>query len=516
MPYESHKKWLITFTVILGTFIAALDSSIVNVAMPSMRGTLGASTSEITWVATAYMLANVVVMPSIAFLSSRFGRARYFFWSVVLFGIGSVMCGLARSLSFMIFSRVLQGIGGGALIPISQAIIRETFPPEEQGKAMGIFGMGVILGPAIGPTLGGWLTDTYSWPWIFYINVPAIIISLILIPAFIKDPPYLKRTRGYVDSLGLVSMAIGLSCLQIMLEKGQEHNWFQSSFIVKLALISFLALTFFVWWELKEKEPAVNLRVLKNVPLAAGTSISTFLGMGLFGSLFLLPLFVQEIRGYPVVDAGIAMLPRSLTMALTMPIAGRFYQKLGPRKMLLAGVGLCSISFFFLARLTTETSVKDLFIPQLIQGIGFGIIFVSLSTASLATVDEKDMNAATGLFNLVRTIFGSVGIALSATYLERATITARAVLAENLTITSEKTVIWIEKATSELIAQGIPSSTAHQKALALLDGLLTQQAAVIGYNHVFMFGVFLFAACIPLIFLFRSSKEGKEIRSLME
>jgi len=345
MPFELHRKWLITFTVILGTFIAALDSSIVNVAMPSMRGTLGASTSEITWVATSYMLANVVIMPSIAFLSSRFGRARYFFWSVVLFGVGSVLCGVARSLSFMIFARVLQGIGGGALIPISQAIMRETFPPEEHGKAMGIYGTGVILGPAIGPTLGGWLTDNYSWPWIFYINVPFIIINLILIPIFIKDPPYLKRTKGKIDGLGLASMAIGLSCLQIMLEKGQEHNWFQSPFIIKLALISSLALTFFVWWELKAKEPVVNLRVLKNVPLAAGTAMSTFFGMGLFGSLFLLPLFVQEVRGYSVADAGIAMLPRSLTMALTMPIIGRFYNKLGPSKIILTGLILNILSF---------------------------------------------------------------------------------------------------------------------------------------------------------------------------
>lgn len=516
MPFEPHRKWLITFTVILGTFIAALDSSIVNVAMPSMRGTLGASTSEITWVATSYMLANVVIMPSIAFLSSRFGRARYFFWSVVLFGVGSVLCGVARSLSFMIFARVLQGIGGGALIPISQAIMRETFPPEEHGKAMGIYGTGVILGPAIGPTLGGWLTDNYSWPWIFYINVPFIIINLILIPIFIKDPPYLKRTKGKIDGLGLASMAIGLSCLQIMLEKGQEHNWFQSPFIIKLALISSLALTFFVWWELKAKEPVVNLRVLKNVPLAAGTAMSTFFGMGLFGSLFLLPLFVQEVRGYSVADAGIAMLPRSLTMALTMPIIGRFYNKLGPRKMILTGLILNILSFYLLAHLAPETSVKDLLVPQLIQGFALGIIFVSLSTAALSTVAKKDMNAATGLFNLVRTIFGSVGIALAATYLERATIAARVSLVDNLTLTSEKTSMWLKQVTSGFVAKGIPASMAHQKALALLDALLNQQAVIIGYNYVFMLAAVLFVICIPLVWLFPKLKGNKQGGSLIE
>ncbi len=503
MPIDLHRKWLITMTVMLSTVMASLDGSIVNVAMPAMRGSLGASTSEITWIATAYMLANVVVMPAIAFLGSRFGRCRYFFWSVVLFGAGSALCGFAWDMPSMIFSRVLQGIGGGALIPVSQAILRETFPPEEQGKAMGIYGMGVVLGPALGPTLGGWITDNLSWPWIFYINVPFVLVNLFLIPVFLQDPPYFERSRGKIDAFGLAAMAIGLSCLQVMLEKGQEHDWFQSAFILKLALVSAVALILFVWRELATDRPAVQLRVLKNVPLATGTTLGALFGMGLFGSLFLLPLFIQQVRGYSAMDAGIAMLPRSLAMAVAMPFAGRLYNRMGPRKMIALGLVLGTSSFFMLGRLSPETSVLDLFLPQLIQGLAFGFIFVSLSTAALSTVSRKDMTAASGLYNLVRTIFGSVGIALAATFLNRGSAVARVALLRGLTPVSENTSAWLQGVTSGLAGRGLEPGEAAQRALAMLDGLVNRQAAVIGYNHVFLLVGFLFIACFPLVVFLR-------------
>lgn len=506
MGVNLHRKWLVTMTVMLSTVMASLDGSIVNVAMPVMRGSLGASTSEITWIATAYMLANVVIMPAIAFLGSRFGRCRYFFWSVVLFGVGSVLCGLAWDMPTMIFSRVLQGIGGGALIPVSQAILRETFPAEEQGKAMGIYGMGVVLGPALGPTLGGWLTDHFSWPWIFYINVPFVLLNLFLIPVFLQDPPYLERTSGKIDAFGLALMAIGLSCLQVMLEKGQEHDWFQSSFVLKLALVSAFALALFVWWELTTDRPAVHLRVLRNIPLATGTTLGAFFGMGLFGCLFLLPLFIQQVRGYSALDAGVAMLPRSLAMAVSMPFAGRLYNRAGPRKMIAAGLLMAIFSFFLLAKLAPETSVRDLFLPQLIQGLGFGLIFVSLSTASLMTVDRRDMTAAAGLYNLVRTVFGSVGIAVAATLLNRYTVTARVGLVRNLTAVSNTASSWLEGVTSGLVAAGMDPVSAGSRALAMLDATVNAQAAVVAYNRVFLDVTLLFAACLPMVFLLHGPK----------
>ncbi len=509
MAIDLHRKWLITMTVMMSTVMAALDGSIVNVAMPAMRGSLGASTNEITWIATAYMLANVVTMPAIAFLSSRFGRCRYFFWSVVLFGVGSALCGIAWDMPSMIASRVIQGIGGGALIPISQAILRETFPLEEQGKAMGIYGMGIVLGPALGPTLGGWLTDNFSWPWIFYVNIPFVIVNLFLIPAFLQDPPYLERSRGKIDVFGLAAMAIGLSCLQILLEKGQEYDWFQSSFILKLAVVSTVAIALFVWKELTIEHPAVQLRVLRNVPLATGTTLGAIFGMGLFGCLFLLPLFIQQVRGYSAMDAGIAMLPRSLAMALTMPLAGRLYNRVGPRKMIGVGLVLSILSFFMLGRLSPETSVWNLFWPQMLQGLAFGMIFVSLSTAALSTVERRDMTAATGLYNLVRTVFGSVGLALSATMLNRASVAARVSLVSGLTPVSDNTSSWLQNVTSGLAAGGVEKGEAASKALAMLDGLVNRQAAVIGYNHVFIMVGFLFIACLPLVVLLRSGSPAR-------
>jgi len=512
-PDANHKnhKWFITVTVMLSAVMAAINSSVVNVALPEMKGSLGASTSEITWVATSYMLSNVVIMPSIAFFSSWFGRCRFLLWSVLLFGAGSALCGLARDLPFMIFARTIQGLGGGALIPIAQAILRETFPPEEQGKAMSIYGMGVIMGPAIGPTLGGWLTDNFAWPWIFYINIPILVLNLVLIPIFLKDPPYLERSRGKVDFLGLGSMAVGLSCFQIMLGKGQENNWFQSPFITKLAIVAFAALVFFVWRELSTERPAVNLKVLKNLSFTTGTILSAVLGLALFGSLFLLPMFIQQVRGYSVFSSGMALLPRSIAMFITLPFAGRFYNTLGAKKMVGFGMVISTISFFLMSRLGPETSVNDLLLPQALQGVAFGFIFVSLSTAALSTIPRKDMTAATGLFNLIRTVFGSVGIALSATLLERGTVAARVSMLGNLALTNDKVANWLEKTTSSLVSRGIPPADAPQKALAILNKVVDQQATVIGFNHVFMLITILFIFTFPLIFLFGHKRPGDQV-----
>ena len=292
---DTGSKVMITVTVMTGTVMAALDISIVNVALPYMRGNLGASVEEITWVATGYMLSNVIIMPLIAFLSGRFGRKRYFLFSVLLFTVSSMLCGMAREMTPMVLFRVIQGIGGGALIPISQSILRETYPPEEQGMAMGIYGLGVVMGPAIGPTLGGWLTQHYSWPLIFYINVPVGIINLFLVTRYIQDPPYLTRETGKIDFMGVGLLAVGLGALQIMLEKGEQKDWFTSTFITYLAVISAMGLIFFIWRELFTDRPAVDLRILKDATFTSGTLIGGVFGMGLFGTLFLMPLFLQEL-----------------------------------------------------------------------------------------------------------------------------------------------------------------------------------------------------------------------------
>ena len=333
----------------IGTTMAGLDMSIVNVALPSMRGTLGASVEEIAWVATGYMLSSVIIMPIIAFLSSRFGRKRFYIFSILLFTGASMLCGVAWNLTSIVIFRILQGFGGGTLIPISQAILRETFPPEEQGTAMGIFGMGTIMGPGLGPTLGGWIIDSYSWPWIFYINVPIGIINILMVMRFIEDPPYLVREKGKLDVAGLFFLAMGLGALQVFLERGNEKDWFGSDFIRCLAVAALMGLGLFIWRELTTDKPVVNLRILKDTNFTSATLLNGILGMGLFAALFTLPLFLQTLLGYPAFNSGLALVPRGLAMAIVMPLAGRIYNRAGPKLFVAAGLlvnVLCLLSVF--------------------------------------------------------------------------------------------------------------------------------------------------------------------------
>ncbi len=507
---------MVTLTVMTCTILAALDMSIVNVALPNMRGSLSASVEEITWVATGYMLSSVLIMPMIAMLSTRFGRKNLFVFCVVLFTLSSILCGLAWNLFSMILFRVVQGIGGGALIPISQAILRETFPPEEQAMAMSIYGLGVILGPALGPSLGGWLTDNYSWPWIFYINVPIGLVNILMILRYIEDPHYLVRARERLDLFGLLFMSVGLGALQIMLEKGETYDWFESAFITELAITSAVCLILFVWRELRTEKPAVDLTILRDINFASGTLLSGLLGMGLFGSLFLVPLFLQQLLGYPAFDSGLTLLPRTLSMALAMPIAGRLYNILGPRFMIGFGLFLNGLSFVQFSLLALNVGFRDLFLPQALQGFGFGFIFVSISTAALATIDNKHMTAATGLYNVIRQVFASVGIALSASFLTRGENWSRAILSEHVTVFTDKTQDTLRLLSSYLHSRGMDAAGAYQGALKMLEGALYRQSSMLSYNHVFFMIAVLFFISIPLIFFLKNRKAETPVETLME
>ena len=508
---QTSHKWVIAGTVMTGTIMAVLDSSIVNVALPDMSGTLGVTIEQITWVVTGYILANVIIMPIIALLSSRFGRKRFYIASVITFTVASMLCGVARSLPLVVFFRILQGVGGGVLITVSQAILRETFPFEEQGMAMGIYGMGVVLAPAIGPTLGGWLVDQYSWPWIFYINVPIGVINVLLVTRFIEDPPYLIREKGKIDFLGLGLMTLGLGALQLMLEQGETKDWFQSSFIIYLGIIAAAGLVLFVWRELVTDRPAVDLRILKNVSFTSATSLGGVLGAGLYGSLFLLPLFLQNLMGYTAMLSGLALMPRSLAMGIIMPIGGRFYNRLGPRTLVGSGLLVSAFSFWELAHLNSTIGFWDIFWPQVWQGVGFSLIFVALSTAALATIPKPKMTAATGLYNVVRQVFGSVGIAMAATELTSGTSRYHDVLSRNVTMYQDATRTFLQQATAAMMHAGADSYTAARRALALLDGTVTRQAAVLAYNHVFLLITLLFIIVLPLVFLLRAGGEAGEI-----
>ncbi|HEU5359308.1 MAG TPA: DHA2 family efflux MFS transporter permease subunit [Gemmatimonadales bacterium] len=510
-------KWTITGTVLTGTMIAVLDSSIVNVALPNMAGTLGATIEEITWVVTAYILANVIIMPIIGMLSAHLGRKNIYLASVVTFTLASMACGAARSMPFIIFFRVLQGLGGGVLITVSQAILRETFPAEEQGLAMGIYGMGVVLAPAFGPTLGGWLTDTYSWPWIFYINVPIGIINIILVQRYIFDPPYLSHDKGPIDFLGVGLLTVGLGSFQLMLEKGQEKDWFDSSFIVWLAFIAAVGMAVFIWRELETDHPAVDLRLLTNRPFTAATSLGGILGMGLYASLFILPLFLQNNLGYPAMKSGLALMPRSLAMAVGMPLAGRFYNKLGPKVLIAAGLLVSAYSFWALGQLSPDTGFWDIFIPQMWQGVGFSLLFVALSTAALATIERRQMTAAAGLYNVVRQVFGSIGIAIAATQITAGVDRSYAVLSEHVTAYDPATRHWLAAVTAGMMRRfGTDLAMAREKALALLHGSLMSQAAVIAYNRVFLLIAISFILALPLVLLITAGDSTEAVEVMVD
>ncbi|HEU4990036.1 MAG TPA: DHA2 family efflux MFS transporter permease subunit [Gemmatimonadaceae bacterium] len=496
---SAANKWVVAGTVLIGTIMAVLDSSIVNVALPDMRGTLGATVDEITWVVTGYILSNVIIMPIVGMLSSRYGRKNFYIFSIASFTIASMACGMSTTLGTIVFWRIIQGVGGGVLITVSQAILRETFPPQEQGLAMGIYGMGVVLAPAFGPTLGGWITDQYSWPWVFFINVPIGVLNVFMVIRYIEDPPYLVRAKGRIDWTGLSLLTIGLGSLQLMLENGEKDNWFDSTFITWLAVIGTVGIIVFIVRELRAEDPAVDLRLFRNGAFTSATTIGAILGLGLYGALFLLPLFLQNLLGYSAMESGLVLMPRGLAMAVLMPIAGRMYNRIGPRVLVGVGLAVSAYSFWALGTLTTSVGFWDLFWPQMWQGIGFGLIFVALSTAALATVERPRMTAAAGLYNVVRQVAGSVGVAFSATQLTSGTSRYHDTLIQHVTVTSPMTQTWLLMVIGGMRAAGSDAYTASQRALTLLNLTVERQAAVLAYNHVFVLITGLFAVCIPLV-----------------
>jgi DHA2 family multidrug resistance protein len=505
-PEKTPHKWAIAGTVLTGTFMAVLDASVVNVALPHMSGTLGATLEEITWVATGYLLANVLIMPVIALLSSRFGRKRFYMVSVFAFTLASMACGAARNLPAMVFFRAIQGLGGGAMITVAQAILRETFPVEEQGLAMGIYGVGVVVAPAVGPTLGGWLTDQYSWPWIFYVNVPIGVINLLLVQRYIFDPPYFVREKGRVDWTGLGLMGVGLGALQLMLEKGESKEWFASPLICWLAVFAVVGLAAFIWRELKTDRPAVDLKILKNLPFASGTVLGGILGMGMFGTLFLLPMFLQNLLGFPAMASGVAMIPRSIASAVVGPIGGRFYNKLGPRVLVAIGLALNAYGFWQFSHLTTQVGAWDIFWPQVWQGAGMGLLFVAIATAALATIPKPRMTAATGLYNVVRQVSASIGIAIAANQIEVGTHRYHDTLAEGVTMYAEGARLMLHRLTGAMMQAGADSLTAVHRALAVLNGRVLRQAVVLAYNHLFELAAMLFVVSLPLTLLLTSQR----------
>jgi DHA2 family multidrug resistance protein len=508
------RKWIIAGTVMIGNIMAVLDSSIVNVALPDMAGNLGATIEEITWVVTGYILANVLIMPTVGMLSARWGRKRIYMVAIAVFTAASMLCGIAGSLTTMVLFRAVQGVAGGILVTVPQAILRESFPPAEQGIAMGVYGMGIVIAPAIGPTLGGWITDQYSWPWIFFINVPVGIVNLFMVQRMIEDPPYLERHKNKMDLLGLGLMIAGLGAFQLMLEEGERNDWFQSGYIVRLAVIAAGGMMLFIWRELTVERPAVDIRILGNIRFSAATLMGGVMGAGLSGVLFILPLFLQNLLGYTAMDSGLALMPRSLAMLVMMPVAGKMYNRVGPRAMVAAGLLILAFGYRQLAILTTDIGFWDLVWPQVWQGVGFSLLFAALSTAALGAVRREIMTAATGLYNVVRQVMGSIGIAVAATLLTHSEATYHAVLAEDAA--GPVAQQWLLSVTAKMQALGADAATARQRALDLLDGKVSQQATVLAYNHIFLLVAALFLIVLPLVLLLKRADHSEPVEILAD
>ena len=517
-------KWLVTVSVSFGTLMGAIDSSIVNVALPQIRGAVGATIQEITWIGTGFAMATVIVMPLTAFLGRLFGQKRVYLASLVLFVAGSALCGVAQTLPQVVFFRVLQGLGAGALQPTEQAILRQTFPAREQGMAMALFAMAVMLGPAIGPTLGGYIVDNYHWSWIFFINLPVGLLGLLMVTRFVHEPDDIREAnraaaesqRRNLDWQGIALLAVGLAALQYVLEEGQQDDWFDSRFIVGLSAVALLALAGFVWRELTARVPAVNLRLFRDSVFTSGTLIGSVMFAMLMASMFLLPLFMQELLGFTATQSGLALMPRVLVMMIATPFVGRIYNRVSPRLLVGLGVVMVSIGSFALGRITLQTTSEGIVQAILVQGAGFAFLFVPLTTAALSNVPRTLLSDATGLNSLLRQIGGSIGLAVFATLLSRNAAQARHSVVAHLVPGRPEVLERLSQLQAFFASRGYDASSARQAANQALASMATRQSMVIAFEHVFYLAGVVFLAVLPLLLLLKVNRAGSTQRSHAE
>lgn len=498
-------KYLIAIAVTLAAVLELIDTSIVNVAIPHMMGNLGATLDEISWVSTGYIIANVIVIPMSSWLSGYFGRKRYLTGSILLFVASSFFCGAATSLGGLVLWRVIQGLGGGALLSTAQATLFESFPPEEVGVGQAMFGVGVMVGPTIGPTLGGYIVDNFNWPWIFYINVPLGILAAFMVWTYVHDAEHQERSET-IDGTGILLLALCVGSLQWMLERGERFDWFDSRFVTLLGVTSVVSFGLLVWRELSIDEPVINLRVLLNRQLAAGVAMAAFLGFALYGSVFVLPVFLQGLHGWTANQTGMVILPGALASAFTMAVVGRNAGRLDARVTVPIGATLFLLSMWKLSLLSYDAGAHDLFWPLISRGVGLGLIFVPLTGATMAELKTSELAQGTGMFNLTRQLGGSLGIAISATLLSRFTAQSRALLAEHVTIGDPVTVARVEGITRALVIRGMNAFTAKQQALAIVDRQLQAQASVLAFSRLYLLSGIALMVSLPLLLLFRSGK----------
>jgi len=505
--------WAVALTVMLATFMEVLDTSVANVALPHIAGSLSATIDESTWVLTSYLVSNAIVLPLAGWFSTLFGRKRFYMACVGVFTVSSLLCGLAPNLWMLILFRILQGVGGGAMQPISQAILVESFPKRKQGMAMAVYGMGVVLAPIIGPTLGGWITDDYSWRWIFLINIPVGLLALALTALLVFDPPYLERKSlraGLrIDYIGLGLIATGLGFLEVMLDDGQRKDWFASNLIAVSAVFAFLCLVGVVFWELHTKDPVINFRLLTNRNFGLATFTMFLVGFILYSSTMLLPIFLQTLMGYTALLSGLALSPGGVAVLLLMPLVGKLLShKVEPRWLLMFGLAMSAVGLFEMGRFNLQVDLKTAIWARVVQSVGIAFLFVPLNTLAFSYIPKEKANSATGLINLARNIGGSSGIAFVTTQLARRAQVHQHTLAGHVTVFDLRYNEILHSATQMLVARGSSAGQAVHQAQALIYGMVQRQAAMKAFIDNFRLLGVIFLIVAPLMVLMKRTAPG--------
>ncbi|MEO6229595.1 MAG: DHA2 family efflux MFS transporter permease subunit [Ferruginibacter sp.] len=506
------RRVIITITAILCALLEIVDTTIVNVAISDMRGTLGATLTEVGWVITAYAIGNVIVVPMTSWLSQQFGRRNYFAASIILFTVCSFLCGNATGIWELVAFRFMQGLGGGALLVTSQTIITESYPVAKRGMAQAIYGLGVIIGPTLGPPLGGYIIEHSSWPFIFYINIPIGVIATLLTLQFVRSPKYGEKSAVRdVDWLGIGLLAITVGSLQYVLEKGQDDDWFNSNIILYLIVAAVLGLFFFIWRELSFRNPIVELRVLKNGNLRVGTILSFIMGFGLYGSTFIIPLYTQSILGWTALQAGMLMVPSALTTAFMMPIIGKLLQRGVPQQYLVAaGMLLFAIfTFWGYVILTPDTDTDSFFWILIVRGFGMGMLFIPITVLSLSTLKGQEIGQGAAFTGMMRQLGGSFGIAMITTFIARQNMTHRSNLVSKLDVNNPAVQQKVQALQAGFMSKGINSETALKSSYSALDHIVMKQAAVLSYMDVFLYLGLIFLICVPFVLMVKGNKGQK-------
>jgi DHA2 family multidrug resistance protein len=506
-----HNPWAIALTVTLATFMEILDTSIANVAVPHIAGGLAASVDEGTWVLTSYLVSNAVVLPLSGWLASRFGRKRFYMSCVALFTISSLLCGLAPTLGTLLLFRVLQGVGGGGLQPSEQAILADTFPVDMRAMAFAVYGMAVVVAPAVGPALGGWITDNYSWRWIFLINFPVGIASLLLTSRLVEDPPHLRQKKNAgvgVDYIGFALVALGFGFLQVVLDKGQQKDWFGDPYIVAFSVITIVALIALLVWELRHRDPIVDLRLLKDRTFLAANILMFALGFALYGSTVLIPLFGQTLLGYTAQQAGLLITPSAITLILLMPVVGFLVSKIDARLLITFGFVVLFVALMRMTRFDLDVDFRTVMWARVLQGAGLAFLFIPINVSAFAQLPPDRSSAGSGIINLSRNIGGSVGISFVTTFLARRAQFHQHVLASHVTAFDGSYRAMLEGASKALKAGGTHALQAPTQAVGLLYETLVRQSTMLAYIDNFWAFAMASLAVVPLVFLIKRAPKG--------